>query len=418
MLLLLIKSSLCIAGTAICLFSLRRHWWAGLDLRLLFAIGFTWRYVLFFGWFGAMGGHVSGDVSGYDMHTRWVLDGQIPNQDFETPYGFYLNYLNAALYQVWASPVMLVVAYQLAELAGIVFLSAQLARDFGADFARKFVLLYCFNPIVISWFAFDGQEELLTIPLVAALVWAYRHRLHAVLGAVAAVMVLLVKVTSLTLWAPFVLLAGRRAMAWTAGWGVALALPAVLLGSQVFSTNFTREQGGDALAERIFPGNMWYVLENIDRSLDFGSLPLILLAILLAVTGLVLLRSGLRDVTLPRAAAAAAAFSLAFQITSPYTSPGFLAIAVPFLLIVLLAGGQRRGAPGWWAAAFVLWSLIAALDIPFYFRFDALRAYELGQTGGFVLGDAFLVWQVLLVVANMAVFILLLSRVVQTDPDS
>jgi hypothetical protein len=287
----------------------------------------------------------------------------------------------------------------------------------GAGSARLFVVLYCFNPIVISWFAFDGQEESLVMPLLALLVWAWHRPSPTALGLAAAAMMLAVKITTVTLWAPFVALRGRGALAWTAAAGAVLAVPALLLGSRLFSTNFTRnlEAGtGDTLAAHIFPGNPWFVAQTVEPGLDPGRWPFVALALLFVATGTAILRGGLRDASLVRTAAIGAAFSLAFQLTSPYTSPGFLAVAVPLLLIAVI--GDTGTAPNSRSALALGWSILAALDMPFYFRFPELRTFTLGQGDAAIPGLPFLFWQGLLVLGNAIVFALLLRRAARPSP--
>jgi hypothetical protein len=412
--LLLIKTSLCILGAGLCIASLRWEWWKNLKLSHLVLIGFGWRFLLLGTWFVFLGGHVSGDVQGYDLHTQWVLDGKVPNRDFDTPYGFYLNYFNALIYQLYGNPIILVLCYQLLELLGVILLSRLISHEYGTLNGRLFIVLYCFNPIVISWFALDGQEELLLIPLIALIVWAHGKARPVVSAAVAALMVLLVKVTSVTLWLPFILYKRSEGVMLTLLLAGLLMVPGLWMGSDIFSTDFSRGEGaGDVLLKRIFPGNAWFVTEMFTGRSDFGSLPVVTLALLMSLTASFIFISKINERQLPSVAAAAVALCLGFQLVSPYTSPGFLAITVPFILISILGESTQLLAVVSRIKLFVLWSLIVCLDMPVYFRFlSEIDSYQLTLTTfGSSLGDILLLWQVVIVALNLVFFLLTLGYV-------
>ena len=49
------------------------------DLKLyqIIIFGFFSRWVILFFWFFFLDGNVSGDVKGYELHTKWVLEGRV-----------------------------------------------------------------------------------------------------------------------------------------------------------------------------------------------------------------------------------------------------------------------------------------------------------------------------------------------------
>lgn len=375
MIILLLKLILCIIGAAIGISALRHTWWKKYEARTILLVGFGWRWLLLGIWFFLLGGHASGDVTGYSTHIDWVLDGQVPNRDFSTPYGFYLNYLLAIPYFWNHNPASIVVFVQLLELLGIALLVSTLKNIWGDQKNKLFALLYVSNPLVISWFAFDGQEEALLVLGFALIIWALYSSNIVIKWIVPAVIFLGVKITSVWMIAPFALVHKKSEWIGMAGMLILLALPALFLGSQLIGFTFSR--GGDTyddLARVIFPGNPWYVINSL---IPVSAATLISKALMVISLSVALFYLYLKKDFFDRlyfVSLGTVFLTLIYQLTSTYTSPGFLALAVPALLVLLLFKPIDFKPPLISTLA-LFWSLIVSIDLPIYYRFlDTLRA--------------------------------------------
>ena len=411
---LAIKVVMCFVGLCLSVGSFKVKLWKNIPLKVLIFLGYSWRYVFFFAWFILLSGNVSGDVSGYDIHTRWTIDGLIPNRDYSTPYGFYLNYLNAALYSVWASPVSLVIAYQLLEVLGTIMIARTLSGLYNEYLARHYVILYCFNPFVITWFAFDGQEESLLIPFIGILLLSYISHRPRISGFVSSVMIFMVKPSSILISAPFMILSTSRKHA-----GVSFVfLSAILvvlpisLGSTVFSSSFSRPDApGDLLSNIIMPGNIWFVVKKFGLDLSASIIPKLTFSLLFLLLISVIYLARKRDFSVYRISIACILMTLAYQITSPYTSPGFFAAIVTFMVIFVLTILHFKGISfRYFSSFFLVWSFLTSLDMPVYFRFAKdLKEFVIGQVvHPMWIAHAFIVWEIFIVLSNIVIFVVLL----------
>jgi hypothetical protein len=412
---LLIKITACLAGLAVSVASFRLSWWKNVPLSKLLLLGYSWRYLFFFAWFVLLSGHVGGDVRGYDLHTRWTMDGLVPNRDFNTPYGFYLNYFNSIIYSIWKNPIALVGAYQICELLGSYWIAKLLSKYVHIGFAKHYLILYCFNPLVISSFAFDGQEESLLIPFIALLLFCHFKNFSRISGIASSIMIFLVKASSLLVSAPFIVLTRSRKDA-VALFLLGSALLSVLplsLGSKTFSSTFSRlNNEGDQLNTLIMPGNFWFVVRKFGIDLSDNPIPtIILLVSFTTLIALIWFRRRNQNSILQLSIACILS-TLIYQIFSPYTSPNFLAIIVPFVSVLLLYVHFSQYKYNCRITSLILfWSLITSLDIPVYFRFTGeLKQYVVGQSISLRwLGDTFVAWQVLIVLMNICLFLILIK---------
>jgi len=412
---LLIKISACLAGLAVSIASFRSSWWKNQPLSKLLLLGYSWRYLLFFAWFVLLSGNVGGDVRGYDMHTRWTMDGLIPNRDFNTPYGFYLNYFNSIIYTFWKNPIALVGAYQFCELLGSYWIAKLLSKYLNIEFARHYLILYCFNPLVISWFAFDGQEESLLIPFIGLLLFCHFKNFSRMSGIASSIMIFLVKVSSLLVSAPFIILSRSRkdvVALFLLGSAFLSVLP-ISLGSRIFSSTFSRlNNEGDQLNTLIMPGNIWFVARKFGIDLSDSSIPkvILLVSFTILITTIWFQRRNRNSIL--ELSIACILSTLIYQIFSPYTSPGFLAIVVPFVSVLLLYLHFSQHKYNSRVTSLILfWSLITSLDMPVYFRFTKeLKQYVVGQSISLRwLGDTFVTWQMLIVFMNICLFLILIK---------
>lgn len=396
MIILSLKLIFCIIGAAISISALRHAWWQKYNTRTILLSGFGWRWLLLGIWFFLLGGHASGDVTGYATHVDRVLDGQIPNRDFSTPYGFYLNYLLAIPYFWNRNPASIVFFVQLLETLGIALLLFTLKGVWGEQKNKLFAILYASNPLVIAWFAFDGQEEALLIFGFAVIVWAFYASNILMKWAVPAVIFFGVKITSIWMIAPFALIHKKSDWLGMASIFALLALPGIFLGSQVIGFTFTREGGNyDDLANVVFPGNPWYIIKSL---FDFSAITLISKLLMLVSLSATLLFLYLKKESLDRlyfVSLGTVLLTMIYQLTSTYTSPGFLALAVPALLILLLLNPATQKTT-FTSTAVILWSLVASMDFPIYYRFlSILRA-----DGWSLLKSVFVFYEVLVVIGN------------------
>ena len=130
------------------------------ELSQFIIYGFFTRWIILSVWFFFFEGRVSGDVYGYELHVNWVLEGKVPNRDFSTPYGFYLNYILSVPYYLFKNPIMIMLTIQLFELLGFCLFYLSIKKIVSINRAKLFAMLYITNPLVISWLAFDGQDDL------------------------------------------------------------------------------------------------------------------------------------------------------------------------------------------------------------------------------------------------------------------
>lgn len=412
---LLIKFIACLAGLAISIASFRTSWWNKSPLSKLLLLGFSWRYIFFFAWFVLLSGSVSGDVRGYDMHTRWIIDGLVPNRDFNTPYGFYLNYFNSFIYSFWKNPIALVGTYQICELFGSYGIAILLSKYVNIRFARHYLILYCFNPLVISWFAFDGQEESLLIPFISLLLFCHFKNFSRIAGIVSSIMIFFVKASSLLVSAPFIILDRLRkdGVSFFLLASAFLSVLPISLGSRIFSSTFSRlNNEGDQLNTLIMPGNLWFVARKFGLDLSDSPIPKITLLICFTLLVILIWLHPRRSNTLLQISIACILSTLVYQIFSPYTSPGFLAVIVPFISVSLLCMhfSQAIYSPSIYSLT-LLWSLISSLDMPVYFRLTKeLKQYVVGQSISLRwLGDTFVAWQLLIVLTNICLLLILLK---------
>jgi len=382
-------------------------WWRPkipLGWKSVWTIGALGRFAFFAFWFILLDGQVSGDVDGFAMHANWVLRGEVPNADFSTPYGFYFSYLTAFLVALFGGAAGIVFGIQCLELAGTYLLGRYVSLERGDEVASKLLLLYFSNPLIISWFMFDGQEEAIILLLLVFMMYSLQRWWGGIKYPSSVLMLLLVKPTTLFFVGPYFV--GQKIRTWLIFLGLFLILasPALYLHSTVFGLDFSR--GGvesDGLSDKVFPGNFWFIIQHL-TGFDVGvsiAAPLIVGSLLGvgAYLAIAAQRVPVREVFL----LGAAVVTLVYQLTSPYTTPGFLAaIVAP----VLALGCFHRELFGKWdRVLFLSWAFFVAVDMPIYYRIIE----EIGdaQMPQFIL---FIALEVLVVLLNLAMLIRLVRH--------
>ena len=133
------------------------------------------RWFLLVTWFFFLDGHASGDVKSYELHNQWVLNGSIPNKDFVSPYGFYFYYLLSLPYKFFPHPISIIFVLHLCEFLGVLLFFIGIKKLSSIQISKLFLMIYFFNPLIITWFAFDGQDESLLILGFGGLFYATVH---------------------------------------------------------------------------------------------------------------------------------------------------------------------------------------------------------------------------------------------------
>ena len=118
MVVIISKFLIAIFGLLIGYILLKNKKFQNFELSQFIIYGFFTRWIILSVWFFFFEGRVRGDVHGYELHVNWVLEGKVPNRDFSTPYGFYLNYMLSVPYYLFKNPIMIMLTIQLFELLG------------------------------------------------------------------------------------------------------------------------------------------------------------------------------------------------------------------------------------------------------------------------------------------------------------
>jgi hypothetical protein len=309
------------------------------DLKLyqIIIFGFFSRWVILFFWFFFLDGNVSGDVKGYELHIKWVLEGRVPNRDFSSPYGFYFNYILSIPYFLFKNPAIIMIILQLFELLGFFLFYLSIKKLLSNYRAKIFALLYFTNPLVIAWFAFDGQDESLMIFAFGAIFYAvvFSNRIFIFFSSCFSLFA--VKITALAVVIPLIMVLSRRDIFGNLLFALLFLFTPLILNSKIFGFQFEWENGFDVLVEYFFPGNIWFLFSQIfeNKNLLLMSSRLITILLFLSVT-LMLLQLKNKIFKPVFVAFGVCLYTFSFQIGSSYVSPGFIATIIPFLIFFLL----------------------------------------------------------------------------------
>jgi hypothetical protein len=321
------------------------------------------------------------DVPGYVEQAERTLAGEVPNRDFQSPYGIGWVYLNAGMLWLTGSFWGMVALLQLAEMTGIALIARTL--PFKTEDARaRLFWLYVFNPISVNSLCLLTQDDALLILLLGVSVWTLDRGGKRLGPGVAVMGFHLTKLFSAWSLIPFVLGLPRRAFWRTVLTGIASLLLLLALGIQPIAFAFSRSGGTeDALTQRITNGNLWFLLSQVTEIPSVLPTGLVLTALGAAALWMLLRRDSMASV--PSLLWGCALLTLMFQLGYQMSYPMYLAPALPGLLWCCL---QHPGHLRWTALVGV--SFLSPWLNPAYFRF--FRTGEGGELFrfGFLMLDA------------------------------
>ena len=208
-----------------------------------------------------------------------VLHGQLPYRDFASSYAPLHGYLDAAVLQVWNSPLALILFAILVEAFSFPLFLRIARGGFSESQVRVAALLYLASPVSLQFVSIDGQDNILIALFLAAAILSLQKGRAAVSGGCFALGVVLVKFLPLLL-VPILLFASRERGRWMAGFGTVLTLgylPFALLRLPLVSP--LRAEGQAKTAS-----DLPYLLEGLlGRDLPGRAEDLVLIVVLLAV---------------------------------------------------------------------------------------------------------------------------------------
>ncbi len=339
--------------------------------QLTAIFGFRWTVlVVAYGFFGFP---LTGDVQGFEIHARWILEGRIPGRDFGSPYGLLFNAMIAAAVWLTGDGRGIVVAAQLVEFAAsLLFIKAASAR-LGEERGRLASFVLLLNPLLISAFWFDGQDEsliFLSVAVVVALTLSPGNGRAVALTV--GLSLLLLKPTACVFIAPALLYCSLAERIWAISIPAGGFLALHACGLSAANLRFEKADGTfDDFSQLRMPGNPWFLLEKFGVVDAPPAVSLGLTGLALTVIGLWLVHrardraAGPQDVTFPVVMTAGS-----FQFLAPYSTPAAFAAAAPAMALAAVEARSSKVA----SALFCGWWFLAGIDVPIMFRLPALRS--------------------------------------------
>ena len=381
------------------------------DLKLyqIIIFGFFSRWVILFFWFFFLDGNVSGDVKGYELHIKWVLEGRVPNRDFSSPYGFYFNYILSVPYFLFKHPIIIMIVSQLFELVGFFLFYLSIKKLLSNYRAKIFALLYFTNPLVIAWLAFDGQDESLMIFAFGAIFYAVVFSSRLFIFFSSCFSLFAVKITALAAVFPLIMVSSRRDIFGNLLFALLFLFTPLMLNSSIFGFKFERENGFDVLVEYFFPGNIWFLISQVFENKNLLLLASRLTTILLILFVTWMLFQFKNKISKPVFIAfGVCLYTFTFQIGSSYVSPGFIATIIPFLIFFLLINNITNKKKIY---LFSFYSFIISFDLMIYLR---LEKYFINIHAEKFFNFLFIPYELLIVFSNFFYFSILIKFFLET----
>ena len=375
MILISIKIFLCFLGAAISFWFINQQDNIGrYKLIYIISFGFICRWVFLASWFFFFDGHTSGDIQGYESHIRMILEGLVPNRNFSSPYGFYFYYILSLPYKLFSNPIIIIATIHLFELLGVLFFCKAITRCLSVDKANLFAILYVTNPLVISWFSFDGQDEAMLIFAYGGIFFASVISSPVLKAFYSGFSIFAVKITGIAAVISLLIVARLKDRTIILFVLCLFLLLPLILGSQVLGFQFEREGSSDELLKTILPGNIWYFFnKTLSSDKIFFWSPIILILFFLANTVLLFRLVGkINEITF--LSSGATLYTISYQIGSFYTTPGFVATIVPFLIFLLLTNNKFIKKNFYF---FIIYSFVVSFDTVVYFRLYNGNDYNL-----------------------------------------
>ena len=159
-----------------------------------------------------------GDLPGiYIGEIQSHLNGRVPYRDYASSYAPLFPYLYGPVYRLLASPLTLIVASILVEIATAAIFLRFMPRVLTEAQTRTAALLCLLNPISLQFVTIDGQNNVLIgLFLALALLWITEKR-GALSGGALGFSIASVKFLPLLFVPVFPLFLRRRAATWVAG---------------------------------------------------------------------------------------------------------------------------------------------------------------------------------------------------------
>jgi len=349
------------------------------------------------------------DTEFYYNHAIWLLEGQVPNRDFSSPYGFLFTYLLAVPVAIVRQPVSISILFQSAEALGAYFIFRTLRGVVGQESAGRACVLYLVNPLVLVSLWLTGQDECLLILVLGVALLLIRSSRSVMSGILAALLFYLTKLFSIWTLGPMMLTRPRRAWYGAVATAVVVTGVAIGIGSNLFSVDSERSNGVDELGKLMTSGNIWYLISFKAPHLAASMVPAVVTLVALGAAGasLCALRRAMDDAVF--VLYGTALFTMVFQCTYRMTFGQYVSLAVPaFLALFALRPRYSYVIP-----LMAVWTAFLALDHTVYYR--VFRGANDIALPAFVI---FVVCQVLLVAGNWGMLgvIGLLARDARREP--
>ncbi len=403
MVVIISKFSIAIFGLLIGYILLKNKKFKDFELSQFIIYGFLTRWIILSFWIFFFEGRVSGDVYGYELHVNWVLEGKVPNRDFSTPYGFYLNYILSIPYYLFKNPVSIMFILQLFELLGFCLFYLSIKKLLSIYRAKLFALLYITNPLVICWLAFDGQDESLMIFAFGGIFYAITHSSRFFNSFFSSFSLFAVKITALAAVLPVIMVSSRKEILRILLSVFIFLLIPLILNSKVFGFGFEWKHGVDDLTVYFFPGNIWFLIDKFYQNNNLLLYSRFLTLFLFLIVSLFLFKFK-NSISKPIFISfGVCLFTFSFQIGSSYVSPGFIATIIPFLIFLLLI---NKILDDKYIYFFNLYSLIIPFDLVVYLIWDKNYKNIFSEDLFYLI---FYPYEILIIFSNIFVYFILIK---------
>tara|TARA_Y100001970_G_C14253719_1_gene873608 strand:+ start:4578 stop:5837 length:1260 start_codon:yes stop_codon:yes gene_type:complete len=402
MVVIISKFLIAIFGLLIGYILLKNEKYKDFKLSQFIIYGFLIRWIILSFWFFFFEGRVSGDVYAYELHINWVLEGKVPNRDFSTPYGFYLNYILSIPYILFKNPVTIMLMLQIFELIGFCLFYLSIKKILSIYRANLFALLYITNPLVIGWLAFDGQDESLMIFAFGGIFYAISHSRGFFNSFFSSFSLFAVKITALAAVIPVIMVSSRKEILRILLLIFIFLLIPLILNSKVLGFGFEWKHGVDDLTEYFFPGNIWFLIDKFYQNENLLLYSRFLTLLLFFIVSLFLFKFKNLISKPIFISFGVCLFTFSFQIGSSYVSPGFIATIIPFLIFLLLI---NRILNYKYIYFFNLYSLIIPFDLVIYLIWDKNYKNILSENLFYLI---FYPYEILIISSNIFIYFILI----------
>lgn len=285
---------------------------------------------------------IPSDISGYYKHSKYILEGLIPNKDFSTPYSIGFTYLLSGPIKVYNHPLSIVVTFQVAEVLGLFLFLKSIRKFSGRKKVVDIFVLYALNPVIVVNLWLGGQDEsllILVLGVACALTWI---RFWPTVATALVSLFAITKVFSAWILFPAFLTRDNKTRLATIGIAFALLVGLWTVGIDPLQLEFQRSaSGGRAhdLSTMITNGNIWYVLKYYFPVVEWSNWAKWTAGISLAsaaafVWWLRPLDMCAADMKILYITFSSVVITLTYQVTYAMTFPMYLGPIIPSLLFI------------------------------------------------------------------------------------